>query len=51
MSSPGSLLRPAFSKAAEVKHLFPTAVHALGVVPKHLGDREEKEEKKQSPCD
>lgn len=29
ISSPGSFLRPAFSKAAEDKHLFPIAVHAV----------------------
>lgn len=29
ISSPGSFLRPAFSKAVEVKHLLPIAVYAL----------------------
>lgn len=33
ISSPGSFLRPAFSKAAEVEHLFPTVLYALGEVP------------------
>lgn len=33
ISSPGSFLRPAFSKAVEVKHLLPIAVYALMEIP------------------
>lgn len=50
MSSPGSFLRPAFSKAAEVKHLFPTAVHALGEVPANtLGTGKKRRKKSRAP--